>query len=284
MTRSPSCWFWRRQATHVVLNLLTLCVVAVVAFPLYWMLVVSLKPWDEIFSVPPTFLPLRPTLAHYASLLTRTKFLLFFKNSTLVALQTTALVVTAGVLGAYSLTRFRYPGRRLIERTIPLLYMVPSIVVAIPILLILVQLRLTNTQFGLVLAYCTFSLPFALLMLKPFFEAVPIQIEEAAMVDGAGRLRVLWSVVLPVVTPGIIAIATFTFILAWNEYLFAVILVSSDSLKMLPVGVAEFRDAMSVEWGLMMAASVALTLPVLVLFMIAQRHLIRGLSAGSVVG
>jgi ABC-type glycerol-3-phosphate transport system permease component len=104
------------------------------------------------------------------------------------------------------------------------------------------------------------------------------------MVDGAGRLRALWSVVLPVSMPGIIAIATFTFILAWNEYLFAVILVSGDSMKMLPVGVAEFRDAMSVEWGLMMAASVALTVPVVALFMAAQRHLIRGLSAGAVVG
>lgn len=279
-----SGWRWRGRVSRILLNCLVWGVVAVVVFPLYWMIVVSLKPWQEIFSIPPRFLPLHPTVVHYASLLTRTKFLLFFKNSTIVALETTAIVVILGTLGGYSLSRFHYRGRRLIERTIPLLYMVPSIVIAIPILLLLVQLGLTNTRFGLVLAYCTFSLPFALLMLKPFFESVPPEIEEAALVDGAGRLQALWRVVLPVSMPGIIAIATFTFILAWNEYLFAVILVSSDSLKMLPVGVAEFRDAMSVEWGLMMAASVALTLPVVVLFMFAQRHLIRGLSAGSVVG
>lgn len=275
---------WRALAIRRGLDALAWAAVGLVSFPLFWMITSSLKPWADLFSVPPRFFPSEVTWAHYAALLSRTKFALFFKNSTLVAIETTLIVVIAGTVGAYSLSRFRYPGRRWIEAGLPLLYMVPSIVLAIPILLMMLQLGLTNSHLGLVLAYCTFSLPFALLMLKPFFEAVPVEIEEAAMVDGASRLRALWSVVLPVSMPGIIAVATFTFILAWNEYLFAVILVSSDSLKVLPVGVAEFRDAMSVEWGLLMAASVALTLPVVGLFMLAQRHLIRGLAAGSVVG
>lgn len=264
--------------------LLTVLILVVVCFPLYWMLITSLKPLDEIFDVPPTLFPAQSTLANYINLFRITDFGRLFLNSLKVSAGTTILALLVATLGAYSLTRFEYPGRELFSRTILFAYMFPGVLMIIPLVVIFSQLRLTNTHSGLILANTTFALPFSLWVLRSFFQGIPLDLEEAAMIDGAGRLGAFLDVVLPQAMPGIIATGIFTFIWSWNEYLFALILISTESLKTLPPGMMNFISATNIDWGLVMAASVLVTLPMAIVFMFVQKHLVTGIGAGGVKG
>ncbi len=264
--------------------LLTVLILVVVCFPLYWMLITSLKPLDEIFDVPPTLFPAQSTLTNYVNLFRITDFGRLFLNSLKVSTGTTILALLVATLGAYSLTRFEYPGRELFSRTILFAYMFPGVLMIIPLVVIFSQLRLTNTHSGLILANTTFALPFSLWVLRSFFQGIPLDLEEAAMIDGAGRLGAFLDVVLPQAMPGIIATGIFTFIWSWNEYLFALILISTESLKTLPPGMMNFISATNIDWGLVMAASVLVTLPMAIVFMFVQKHLVTGIGAGGVKG
>ncbi|RMF93650.1 MAG: carbohydrate ABC transporter permease [Nitrospinota bacterium] len=264
--------------------LLTTLILVVVCFPLYWMLITSLKPLDEIFDVPPTMLPVQPTLSNYKNLFLITDFGRLFLNSLKVSTGTTLFALTVATLGAYSLTRFEYPGRELFGRTILFTYMFPGVLMIIPLVVIFARLGLTDTHTGLVLANTTFALPFSLWVLRSFFQGIPLDLEEAAMIDGAGRLGAFWDVVLPQALPGIIATGIFTFIWSWNEYLFALVLISTESLKTLPPGMMNFISATNIDWGLVMAASVLITLPMAIVFMFVQKHLVTGIGAGGVKG
>lgn len=264
--------------------LLTAGLIAVVCFPLYWMLVTSLKPLPEILAVPPSLYPKRVTVANYRELFLLTSFGRFFFNSLKVALATTVVALGVATLGAYSLARFHYPGREAFGRMVLLAYMLPSALMVIPLVVIFSRLRVTDTHGGLVLANTTFALPFSLWVLRTFFQGIPRDFEEAAMLDGAGRLRAFFDVVLPLAVPGIIATGTFTFIWAWNEYLFALVLISTESLRTLPPGMMTFISATNVDWGLVMGASVLITLPMAFLFMFVQKHLIAGIGSGGIKG
>jgi ABC-type glycerol-3-phosphate transport system permease component len=248
------------------------------------MILSSVKPYKEIFSSPPRIFPAHPTFAHYKDLLLNTEFPIFFKNSCIVAVGTTLFVIALSTFGAYSITRFRYPGRDLLAKSILLFYMFPAIMLVIPILIMMVKLRLTNTYAGLILAYTTFSLPYSLWLLKAFFENIPVELEQAAMIDGANRLQALFRVVIPVAFPGIIATAVFTFVLSWNEYLFALVLNTKRTMRTLPVGVSTFQDLTAIDWGLMMTAGVLMTIPVLFFFIFIQKWLVTGFGAGAVKG
>jgi ABC-type glycerol-3-phosphate transport system permease component len=248
------------------------------------MILSSVKPWDEIFVSPPVLFPKNPTFMHYKELIFGTKFPVFFKNSCIVAVGTTIAVIVFGTFGGYSVTRFRYFGRDLFAKSILLFYMFPAIMLVIPILVIMVKLRLTNTHIGLILAYTTFSLPYSLWLLKAFFETIPVELEQAAMIDGATHLQALFTVVLPVAIPGIIATAVFTFVLSWNEYLFALVLNTKRNMRTLPVGVSTFQELTSVDWGLMMTAGVLITIPILFFFIFIQKWLVTGFGAGAVKG
>ena len=257
---------------------------AVSAFPLFWMLSTSLKPSAEIFATPPRLVPLHPTLQNFVRLLADTSFLTFFKNSVLVSAATVALTLSVSALGAYGLTRYVFAGRDTVAGLILLTYMFAPIMIIIPFYLLVKQLGLVNTRLALVLSYTTFCLPFCLWLLRAFFESIPLELEEAALVDGAGRPRALWHVVLPLALPGLIAAGIFTFILAWNDFLFALVLITSDELKTLPVGVNDLFNATIVDWGMIMAAGVMITGPAVAFFVVVQRHLIRGWGAGGVKG
>jgi len=254
------------------------------AFPFAWMLSTALKPSAEIFATPPTLVPHHATLDNFARLFRDTSFPTYFKNSVTVSLTTVVLTLVVSALGAYGLTRFAFRGRETVAGLILLTYMFAPIMIIIPFYLIVKYLGIVNTQLALVLSYTTFCLPFCLWLLRSFFQAIPLELEEAALVDGASRARAVWWVVLPLALPGLIATGIFTFILAWNDFLFALVLITSDELKTLPIGVNDLFNATIVDWGMIMAAGVVITVPTIAFFIAVQRYLIQGWGAGGVKG
>ena len=208
----------------------------------------------------------------------------YFKNSILCATFSTLCSIAIGTMGGYSLTRFRYWGREKIAMLSLLTYMFPPIVLIIPFFIFFRMLGLTNSYMGLILAYVSFSLPFSVWLLRAFFLSIPLDLEEAAMMDGANRYQAIVYVVMPLALPGIIATAIFTFIVAWNDYLFARILMGQEELKTIPVGVQDFFNMAVIDWGLIMAAGMMITIPALVFFISSQRYLIDGWGAGAVKG
>ena len=253
------------------------------AFPLFWMLSTSLKPSGEIFATP-TLVPRHATLGNFVQLLAETNFAVYFKNSVIVSLTTVVVTLAASAAGAYALTRFAFRGRDTVIRLILATYMFAPIMIIIPFYILVRQLGLVNTRLALVLSYTTFCLPFCLWLLRAFFAGVPLELEEAAMVDGANRARAAWYVTLPLALPGLIAAGIFTFILAWNDFLFALVLITSDELKTLPVGVNDLFKATIVDWGMIMAAGVVITVPTNGFFVAVQRYLIQGWGAGGLKG
>ena len=271
-----------RRAVALYAGALVLLIVA--AFPLFWMLSTSLKPSAEIFATPPRLVPAHPTLENFRRLFTDTSFLRFFENSAIVSLATVALTLTVSSLGAYGLTRFRFAGREKVAGLILTTYMFAPVMIIIPFYILVKQFGLVNTRLALVLSYTTFCLPFCLWLLRAFFSSIPLELEEAALVDGADRGRAVWYVVLPLALPGLIATAIFAFILAYNDFLFALVLITSEELKTLPVGVNDLFNATIVDWGMIMAAGVMITAPAVAFFAAVQRYLVQGWGAGGLKG
>ncbi|WP_448955430.1 carbohydrate ABC transporter permease [Labrys neptuniae] len=274
-----------RRINSLLLNLLTWSLVLAISFPLIWMVVTSVRPQTELFKIPPTLIPHTITFEHYAKLLWHTPFLRYFANSMLLATSTTIVVVAIGTLGAYSLVRFSYRGREMLAGLILFTYLLPSAVLLIPLYLMMVKLGIANTLASLVIAYTTFSLPYALWLLRSFMAGVPEDLESAALVDGASRIGAFADVILPQVLPGIISTALFTFILAWNEYLYALVMVNADDVRPLTTGVMNMLiTSFNIEWSLLMAASVMMSIPLIVIFAFLQSYLTRGFGAGGVKG
>lgn len=273
-------WGTTRAPIYAAALLLAL----VCGFPLYWMALTSLKPDREILQTIPAFLTFSPHLEAYGRLFSQTRFLTYFTNSILVAGASTLLTIAVASLAAYGITRFRFRGRETIAGTMLFTYMFAPIMIVVPFYILMRNLGLVNTHFGLVLSYTTFSLPFSMWMLRSFFQSIPIDLEEAAMIDGASRPQAVVRVVLPMALPGIIAVSIFTFVVAWNDYLFARVLIGSDELKTLPVGIQDLYESSVTDWGMIMAAGVMITIPALVFFILVQRYLIAGWGAGGVKG
>ena len=275
----------RSLPARIGLNLLTWAIVLLVSLPLIWTVLTSLKPQDELFQIPPSLWPSRFTVEAYRTLLVDTPFLTYFATSTKLAFSTTAVVIVVGTLGAFSLVRFQYPGRERIAALVLFTYLLPSVVLVIPLYLLIVKMGLGNTLTSLVLAYTTFALPYALWLLRSFMRGIPADLESAALIDGASRLGAFVDVILPQAVPGIISTALFTFILAWNEYLYALVLVNSDEVRPLTTGVMNMLiTSFNIEWSLLMAASVLMSLPLLVIFAFLQSYLTSGFGAGGVKG
>jgi multiple sugar transport system permease protein len=277
-----------RQASilqRVLFNLFAWFVVLLIAFPLLWMILTSLKPQSELFLIPPNFFPSEVTFEHYRRLLVETPFLSYMKNSMWLAGATTVFVIIIATLGAHSLVRFSYAGRERLARLILFTYLLPSVVLIIPLYLVMVKMGLANTLASLVIAYTTFALPYALWLLRSFMAAIPDDLEAAALVDGASRMQAFFDVILPQAMPGIISTALFTSILAWNEYLYALVLVNSDEVRPLTTGVMNMLiTSFNIEWSLLMAASVMMSVPLIIVFMFLQRFLTAGFGAGAVKG
>jgi ABC-type glycerol-3-phosphate transport system permease component len=255
-----------------------------VAFPFAWMIATAFKPAREIFVSPPTLLPAQFTLENLARLFAETRFATYLANSLFVASGTAILTLAVAVPGAYGLTRYRFRFREAISATILFTYMFAPIMIIVPFYVMMRFLGLSNTHLGLVLAYTAFCLPFAMWMLRSFFQSIPLDIEHAAMVDGANRAQTVLYVVLPLALPGVVATSIFTFVLTWNDYIFARILISADELKTLPVGIADLYNASVVDWGMIMAAGLLVLAPVLGVFFVIQKYMVAGLGAGALKG
>jgi ABC-type glycerol-3-phosphate transport system permease component len=252
--------------------------------PLYWMVTTSFKTNREVYGTTATLWPRRPTLANYGVLFTKTPFPVYVRNSVLIALATTFLTVLTSALGAYALVRFRFPGRRLLARVLVYTYLVPQSLLFIPLFAILVNAGLSNTRTGLVATYLGFTVPFCTWLLMSYFLSVPVELEEAGLVDGCSRAGVLFRIVMPVTLPALAVTAFFSFTLSWNEYLYASVFVSDVNAKTIPTGIPSFIIEDVFFWGPMMASTVLSMLPPLVVYFVFQRWLITGLTLGAVKG
>lgn len=261
---------------------------ALVAFictaPFLWMASTAFKPPREVLTWPPIILPKNPTLNNFVVLFRDSLFTTFLQNSLVTAFGSTAISITIAVLGAYSLTRYTYRGRNQMATFVLLGYMFPPIVLIIPFFVWFYNMGLTDNYLGLVLAYVAVGLPFAVWLLWAFFQSIPLELEEAAWIDGATRARAIWHVIVPLAIPGVIATSIFTFIVAWNDYLFSLVLMSTDPHKTLTVGLADLLERPTLDWGVIMAAGVLITIPALIFFVITQNYLIKGWGAGAVKG
>jgi ABC-type glycerol-3-phosphate transport system permease component len=283
--------FWR---TSILLgvhsrNLLTyLCLVAVMAFvitPFLWMLLGSFKPTYELLQQQgQTLWIAHPTLENYQRLFHEYDFVRYFLNSLLVATVTATVATSLSAFAGYSLARFRFPGRGFFGALILVTQMLPGIAIIIPLFIWFKQFQLIDTYWAMLIAYNAFAIPFSTWMLRGFFANIPRELEEAALIDGAGLVGAFLRIVVPLSLPGLLATGIFAFILAWHEFLFAVTFTNSAEIRTLTVGIAAMRGKDIIDWGLLNSGVVITTIPVAVLFAFVQRYLVQGLTAGAVKG
>lgn len=252
--------------------------------PVYWMIVTSIKPDAAAYDVQTSILPSAATLQHYATVLFNSQFPVFFRNSFLVAVGATILATIVGSMAGYSLMRLRFAGRVAIARLLIYSYLAPGSVLFIPIFMMMVKLKLTNSLPGLTLGYLTFTVPFSTWMLMGYLRSIPRELEEAALVDGATRWTALWRIVLPLAAPALVVVAVFSFTLSWNEFLYALVLVQKPNVMTAPVGLAALQVGDVFYWGEMMAAATVMSIPPLLLYFFGQRWVVAGWTVGAVKG
>ncbi len=268
--------------------LLALVISIISIFPIYFMVVGAISPVEKFLNrdLEEILLPREFVGDHLAVVALDPVFLRFALNSLIVATATTVIAITVSTLGAYSLARLRFPGSEQLGRFVLLTYTVPSVLLLIPLFKVVVALNLSNTLISLIITYTTFAVPFCLWLLRSYFQSMPRELEEAAMVDGASRLGALFRIILPLSIPGIVATALFAFILSWNEFLFALVFTTSADVKTLPIGVSTTFTAeqTATDWAVAMAASTLSAVPIFIIVLVLQRGLVRGMTAGAVKG
>ena len=258
--------------------------VAFALFPLYWLLKVSVTPNDLLYSEGIRFWPSRLSLAHYTFVLAHSDFPLFFKNSVVVSGSTAVVVTLISALSGYAMSRFDFRGKMWLVGLMLITQMFPLVMLVAPIFKLFSPLGLTNSLTGLVIVYTAFNVPFATFLMQSFFDGIPKDLEEAAMIDGASRFRAFRQIILPLTLPGVAATLGFVFTAAWSELLFALMLVSKADASTFPVGLLSFVSKFSVDFGQMMAAGVLALIPACLFFLLIQRYLVQGLTAGAVKG
>lgn len=282
----------RRRIEHILIDRVLaygfLIVMTIFAlFPFAWMFSTSLKKAQEAFVIPPRWIPQHITFAAYRVLwdtkaANNNNFPRYFLNSMIVSVATTVLAVLIAVPAAYAFARFVFPGKNGFFYMILGRNMFPLVVFLVPLFQLMATLRLQNSYFGLIIAYLTFALPLAIWLLKGFFDNIPVELEKAARIDGCTRFGAFFRVILPLATPGVIATAIYSFITAWNEYIFAITLTSGPKLRTLPVGQGYFLTENNSQWASLMAVSLVISIPVVAFFLLLQRYFIRALTEGAV--
>ena len=252
--------------------------------PFYWMIATSLKKDKEIYGFEATLVPREPTLAAYQRLFDETPFLKYVRNSSIIAGSTTVASLVFGCLGAYALARLRFRGRALIARGLVFTYLVPPSLLFIPLFAMMSALQLVDTHHGLILACLGFTVPFCTWLLMGYFRSVPLELEEAALVDGCTRMGALTRIILPISLPALAVVAFFSFTQAWNEFLYAQVFVNSVEVRTITTGLTLFIIEDVFFWGPMMGAALLSTLPPVAIYLVFQRWVVKGLTLGAVKG
>lgn len=255
-----------------------------VVFPIFWMVSVSLRSNNAIFTTPVEFLPPEVTFEAYIKVFTSSKIMTYFLNSYIIGIAVTVITIAIGIMAGYGLSRYEFKGKRIFNLFTIATQTIPAVTLLIPFFILMVAFGLYNTRAGLIVAYTSFALPYSIIMMLGYFNGISTELDEAARIDGAGDFRVLWQIITPVVIPGIISTMIYIFILSWNEYIFVTQLIKSDSLRTVPVGLALLKGETLYEWNTMMAMSIIGSIPVLVFYLIGQRKFIGGATAGAIKG
>jgi multiple sugar transport system permease protein len=260
---------------------LLILAIVIIFLPLAWMLTVSVRPNLEVMKMPPDWIPQVFTLEGYVKIFSNPRYLVVFLNTTVVSLTVTAISLFLGAMAAYALARFRFAGQRTVLMFLITTQMFPLVLLCIPYFRIFITLGLYDTRTSLVIVYLTFTLPFCILMLRSYFMNIPRDIEEAAMVDGCTRLGAVFRTLVPMSFPAFIGAGLYTFLLAWNEFLFAVVLIESWENRVLTMAIYSLMAEFVTDWNAMMAFSVLASLPLVVAFIFLQRYMVQGMTAGA---
>lgn len=253
-------------------------------FPILWGLSTSFRATSQQYEYPPAWIPAQFSIEHYISIINNQFIQSGLLNTMIIATGTTIVALIVGVLGAYGFSRYRFPGRTPLLWAVLFTQLFPRVVVIVPYFITLRNLDLINTRQGLILVYLMVVFPISIWLIKGFFDRIPVEIEEAAVIDGCSIPRLLWSVVLPMTRPALAAVVVYAFILAWNEFLFALVFTQTRDARPLSVVLGFFIDDMGIDWGELTAAAMLMSIPSIVVFSLTQKLLVRGLSEGSVKG
>jgi N,N'-diacetylchitobiose transport system permease protein len=287
-TTARSTRIRRRRRVPWVRSTIAVLFCIVWLFPVYWMVNTAFKPREDVLSTTPQFFPANPTLENFITAITKANFFVYLQNSVIVVTGAVILAIVLGLFAAAALSRFRFRGRGSILILILVVQMLPGAALLIPQFLIFNAVGLLGTYWGLILAYVATALPFSIWVMRGFFLAIPMELDEAARIDGATTWQVMTRVLFPLVMPGIVASSVFAFIAAWNDYIFAYTFMPDQAQYTLPVWLNSFTvivaGEIGVDYGGQMAAATLFSLPVVVFFMIIQRKLVTGMAAGAVKG
>tara|TARA_B110000483_G_C18152827_1_gene526166 strand:+ start:752 stop:1576 length:825 start_codon:yes stop_codon:yes gene_type:complete len=251
-------------------------------FPFFWIITSAFKIPQEIIQRHSTIIPRSFTLEHFHKILFSSDFLIYLKNSLIVSFSSMIIAVILSMLAAYGLHKLKFYGNKYVERSLLITYAFPGVILLIPMYLMLGKIGLLNSYFALILINVTFSTPFAVWMLKAFFKTIPSEIEEAAAIDGASRITILFQIIFPLALPGIASVSIFCFIISWTEYMFASIMINSNDLKTLPVGLASIVGQYQIDWGFLLAGATLASLPVIILFLFVGKYFVSGLTDGAI--
>jgi ABC-type glycerol-3-phosphate transport system permease component len=277
----------RRNRAHLrstLLNVLTVVVVLILIFPIIWLYLTAFKPQDQMFDNPYLVVPRTVTLDNFRRIWDAVGFQTAFRNSLVVSAFSAMIVTSVGLGAAFSLSRFRYRFNGAFAGLILAVQMLPGIVLVVPLIATLRKLHLTDSLFGLTIVYLLLGLPIAVWMLKGYLDDIPIELDQAALVDGANQLQVLRQILFPLLAPAAVAVGAFAFLLAWGEYLFALSLITSTDQKTLPLALQAAFGQYTVDWGMLTAGGAIISLPPATIFIFFQRYLVGGLTTGGVKG
>jgi len=260
----------------------TITLLLIVIFPIVWAFSISIRENIEVFTIPPRLIPLHPTIECFNKIFIDKKLMRYLTNSYIIATSVTIISLAIASLAGYGFSRFKLWGGKYILLSVLMIQMFPGVLLSIPYFKIISSLNLYNTYAALVIADTSFALPFCILMLKSYFDSIPKELDEAAIVDGCSRLGSFWRVILPLSGPAIVATGSFAFLLAWNEFLFAITLTKSWTRQTVTIGIAQQTTQYAREWNMIMALTLLASVPLIVIFIFLQKHLVRGLTAGAV--
>lgn len=262
----------------------SIVLVLVCLFPFWWMALSSIKTLRELYTIPPVWWPTMPTLDNFDKVLFESNIPRYFLNSVVISVGSTFLALVLAIFASYGFARFDFKGKSLLQSFVLIGQLLPTAAIIVPLFITLRVLGLVNTYWGLILVYMIITLPLSVWMLTSYFRAIPVELEEAAIIDGASRLGCLFRITLPLSIPGLISVLVYAFITTWNEFIFALCFATDSSVKTLPIGLAEFSTEFNTDWGAVMAASLVMTLPIALLFLSLQRLFVGGMTAGATKG